>query len=210
MTWIRRYRHLVGFRIYSAEQPNDLTALQSYFSQPLPPPVVEFLTSLSDCLLYYRFDATTKTGKIKPYSQLLTTNIGPVPGEQTYQPASLIGFLRRYRERELPTHYLPLVNDSNKSAWLFVDVRQETGHPVVKHKDEMFFGGRTGWTTVAPDFETFVNGLQLDLKPLLSIFRIAGLGNIQEPMQEWLQATLGTDWQGHLENELRRKRSNRT
>ena len=211
MSRVRRHRHLVGFLANAAEQPCDVPALQQFFTTPLPAKVLDFMTALADCVLYYRFDAATKSGKTKTYSHFVTTNIGPVPGEETYQPASIVGFLRRYRERNMPPHYLPLVNDFNKTSWLFCDVRPETGNPILVHRDELHFDAKgTGWTVVSTDFDSFVDGLQLDLRPLLSIFRIAGLGGVQEPMREWLEAALGSDWDAKIRIEMSSKTKRRT
>jgi hypothetical protein len=55
-----------------------------------------------------------------------------------------------------------------------------------------------------------VDGLQLDLRPLLSIFRIAGLGGVQEPMREWLEAALGSEWEDKIRIEMSSKTKKRT
>ena len=66
MRTVPRFRHLVGYpndRI--GEQANDVDALQDMFGASIPNVVLDFLATLSDCVLYYRFDAVTKTGRTK-------------------------------------------------------------------------------------------------------------------------------------------------
>src|SRR5262245_58783974 len=105
MSQVQQHLHLIGYRPDRiAEQVNDVTALQSLFDEHVPESIVDFLVRLSDCVLYYRFDATTNTGRQKTYSHFVTTNIGSGPKESPYCPfpVSIVGRIHRFRRLGMP------------------------------------------------------------------------------------------------------------
>lgn len=125
MERLPRYRHLVGFRHDRVgESFNDFAQLQQLFAVTIPGQVRDFLTTLSDCVLYYCFDSQGRTGKVKRYSHFVTTNIGPELDGVYPFPASLVGKVIRYRSMGLPDGYLPLMMDFGKTAWIWCDLSQ--------------------------------------------------------------------------------------
>jgi hypothetical protein len=205
MTRLRPYRHLVGYRPDRiAEQINDVPQLQQLYGGTIPDLVTEFLATLSDCVLYYRFEATSRVGKPKPYSHFVMSNIGPELDGVSPFPVSIIGKVLRYRTMGLPEGYLPLTLDSSKTLWLWLDVPSSS---VLVPKGTREFGTSSReWTIIAPSFTDFIDGLQLDVSPLLQVFRLAGTANVQPSMREWLQTVLGEQWETEIEKLLARKK----
>lgn len=200
-----RYRQLIGIRPGRlGVQANEAGRLQELYAGTIPDDVCGFLTALSDCVLYYRFEATTKTGKIKPYSHFMTTNIGPELDGISPFPASIMGKVARYRGMGLPDGYLPLMAASARTAWIWYDLARSC--VVVPRGSSEFGTSEREWTVIAPSFDDFVRAMQLDVSPLLHTFRIAGTGHVQPSMREWLTCTLGEDWESRIQELLRRKR----
>jgi hypothetical protein len=207
MERLPRYRHLIGFRHDRVgESLNDRKQLQELFTDPIPHEVGEFLEAISDSILYYRYDAISRTGKPRPYSHLIATNLGPEVGVHPF-PASIIGNLLRFRGRGLPDGYLPLLLVSGRNSWIWFDLLRSA---VVVPKGSRDFGATAKeWNVIAPSFDDFIGGMKLDVSPHLGVFRIAGLGNVQPSMRNWFAATIGDDWERQVLGLLSRKRTPR-
>jgi hypothetical protein len=207
MERLPRYRHLVGFRHERVgESLNDFAQLQKLFAATIPDQVREFLTSLSDCVLYYGFDAQTRSGKARRYSHFVTTNVGPELDGVYPFPASLIGKIIRYRGMGLPDGYLPLMMDSAKTGWIWCDLTQGHSAVVVPKGTREFGLSEREWTVLAPGFDDFVQGMRLDVSPHLQVFRIAGTGNVQPSMREWFVAVMGDEWESRVQELIQQKR----
>lgn len=206
---VPRYRHLIGYRgDRLAEQLNDVNALQGLFAATIPLGIVDLLTTLSDCVLYYRFDATTKTGRTKTYSHFVTTNIGPELASTNPFPTSLMGHVLRYRTMGMGADYLPIMMDFGKTSWLYCRIGHEESKVCVPKGDREFGGGEREWTVIADSFPAFVDALQLDLRPLLSAFRVAGPGNVSPSMRSWLLAAVGENWESDVMAQVQSRRKN--
>ncbi len=199
---LRRHRHIVGLRsdqVVEQQAIGSEAALRAMFGMPIPQALLQFILDLPDCVLYYRYDAVTRTGKTKTYSQFVLPSIEPGFGEECrpHMPASTVGYVRRFRELGLPPHYLPFVADSNKLCHLFCDLRQESDYRVVVAKSETAFDDKA-WVVVASRFEDFVNSLRVDMKHAKSVLRLCGT-EITPTFRAWLEAALGDDWQAKVE-----------
>ncbi|WP_165233518.1 hypothetical protein [Aquisphaera insulae] len=204
MERLPRYRQLIGFRHDRVgESSNDRARLRELFAAPIPDDVVEFLATLRDSVLYYRYEVLTRTGKPKAYSHFVATNIGPDSGVHPF-PASIIGHVLRYRGMGLPDGYLPLLLDFGKNAWVWYDLHRAA--VVVPRGDREFGSAEREWNVIAPGFEDFIGGMTLDLSPLLHPLRVAGLGNVQPSMRTWFASALGDDWEIQVQGLLKRKR----
>jgi hypothetical protein len=203
-----RHGNIVGIRSEQAlaEEPAAATrALQEAFTIALPAAVLQFMLDLSNCVLYYQFDAVTRTGKIKSYSHFVLTNVIPSFAEESYgahQPASTIGFLRRFRGLGLPPHYLPFLFEFNKTLHLFCDLRPESAYRVLIAKSETAFDD-SSWTPIAPSFEAFVAGLRVDFRQVASVLRICG-GAVTPAYRQWLEEAIGENWETTVKAERAR------
>lgn len=208
MNRLPRYRHLIGYRHDRVgESPNDVGELQKLFALPLPTVVQEFLVTLSDSILYYAYDAQTKTGKTKKYSHFVLSNIGPEISSIYPFPSSLIGIVNRFRGMGLPDGYLPFMLDFGKNAWLWCRL-SEHGAAVVIPKGGHEFGSQgKDWNVLAESFEEFLLGLSPDWSPHLSAFRLAGTGNVSDNMREWFRLVVGEDWESQVQARISAKRS---
>ena len=208
MDRLPRYRHLIGLRHDRvAEAPNDIAELQKLFSLSIPTEVQEFLTTLSDSILYYCFDAQTKSGKAKRYSHFVLTNIGPELQSYHPFPASLIGIINRYRGMGLPDGYLPIMLDFGKNAWLWCRLTENGASVVIPKGDHEFGSQDKDWNVIAETFDQFIQGLSPDLSPHLSVFRLAGTGNVSDNMREWFRLAIGEDWESQVQTRLSEKRA---
>lgn len=208
---VPRHRHLVGYKSDRfAEQRNEVDELQRLFAAAIPQDILDFLTTLPDCVLYYRFDATTKSGRAKTYSHFVTTNIGPELESFHPFPASLIGRILRCRSLGMGLEYLPFMMEFGKTTWLYCKVGTDESPVCVPKGDREFGTSEREWTVIAPGFEAFVDGLQLDLRPHLSAFRLVGTGNVNQSMREWFVAAVGEDWEMKVQTEIPSKRKNST
>lgn len=211
MNSLRKYRHLVGFRPDKfGEQLNDFDQLQNLFSGAIPPAIQDFLISLSDCVLYYRYEAPTRSGKTKAYSHFVTTNIGPELDSYYPSPASLIGLVVAYRKGGLPDGYLPLMMDFEKTCWVWCNLSQGGSAVVVPRGERVFGGPDKEWNILAPSFDAFIEGLCLDLSEILRTFRVAGTGGVQPAFREWLEITVGEDWESTVQDLIKTKRRRKT
>jgi hypothetical protein len=202
-----KIRHVVGFRhgLYG-QSLNDFSQLQKLYSATIPAGIRDFLISFADSVLYYRFDAPTRSGKTKAYSHFVLTNIGPELNSSHPFPASLIGWVVRYRGMGLPDGYLPLMMDSGKTTWLWCDL-SHGGSAVVVPKGTREFGvEEKEWTAIASSFDGFIEGLRLDLSPLSVVFRVAGADGLNSTMCDWLQAAVGERWKDKLPELIQAKR----
>lgn len=208
MERLPRFRQLVGYRHDRVgEASNDFPRLQELFAGTIPDSVRAFLTALADCVLYYRFDVPTASGKAKGISHFVTTNIGPeLDWGISPFPASLIGKIVQYRGSGLPAEYLPLMMDFGKSAWVWCRLGVEGGAVVVPKGSREFGTAEREWKVIAPSFDAFVAGMRLDISPFLQAFRIGGTGNVQPSLRAWFVGVLGDDWEARVEEMLKRKR----
>lgn len=205
------YRHLYGFRDPRVgEQLNEVAALQDLYDEPLPPAVTTFLQSLSDCVLFYGFDTLTTTGKPKRHTHFITTNIGPELASPSPFPGSLIGRITQWRASGMPKDALPLLMKSGNSKWLFCHIRSDHTPVFIPKGDSDFGESDREWTVISPDFDTFIDGLTLDLSPLLSTFRVAGTDRVDDAMRRWLVAAVGEDWESQVSAMCQSMRRERT
>ena len=204
MEQLPRFRHLVGYRNDRLCQSlNDYKQLQDLFVLSIPDHIGEFLIALKDSILYYRYEIMSRTGKPKPYSHFVMTNIGPEVGVHPF-PASIIGRLLRYRGMGLPDGYMPLMLDMGKNSWLWFDLHRLA--VVVPKGDRQFGVSEREWNVIAPSFDAFIGGMELDLSPHFHAFRLAGFGNVQPSMRNWFVAVLGDDWEAQVQDLIKRKK----
>jgi hypothetical protein len=205
------YRHLYGFRDPRlGEQLNDFAALQDLYDEAIPPAVTTFLQSLSDCILFYGFDTLTKTGKPKRHSYFVTTNVGPELASPYSIPASLIGRITQWRASGMPKDVLPLMMKFSNSKWFFCHLNSEQAPVCMPRGDSEFGETDREWTEISSAFDTFIEGLTLDLKPLLDTFRVAGTGRVDDSMRRWLVAAVGEDWESQVSTMCQSRKRKRT
>jgi hypothetical protein len=201
-----RFRGLVAQRAPNMSQnANEFDQLQALYPAPIPEVLREFLVTLSDCILYYRFEAVSKTGKPKKYSHFVLTNIGPdIDWGRPMFPSSLMDRIQRYRQQGLPNDVLPLMFDFGKTLWLWCRIT-DPDLPILVPKGTREFGSQDKeWTVLSPRFDDFIAALQVDLAPFKSVLKQIPMNQSQPTLIEWLQAAIGDDWESQATDMLSR------
>jgi hypothetical protein len=111
-----------------------------------------------------------------------------------------------YRGMGLPDDYLPSMIDMRKTCWIWCDLSHGGSAIAIPKGTREFSAAEKEWTVLAPSFNKFIDGMQLELSPLLAAFRIAGTGNVQPSMRKWFVDVLGEDWENRIQELIREKR----